>query len=210
VLWTRLGGGNEATALLVTLISTATSWLVTTLWLTATTGTAVALDAGGMMLDLLVYLVAPVAAGQLCRAAPPLLAVATRHRAALGVLSQVLILGILLRASAQAGLELAGGGSELGWGAVLQVAGFSMALHLGVLAAGWETGRWLGFDRGRRIAIAFASSQKTLPVALLVFDQYFQRTYPLAILSILCYHAGQLLWDTAIAARMARGAGSDE
>ena len=57
----------------------------------------------------------------------------------------------------------------------------------------------------RSLAIAFASSQKTLPVALLVFDEYFQEQFPLAVVSIMFYHAGQLLWDTAIAGWMAGG-----
>src|SRR5260370_10794978 len=40
VLWTRLAGGNEATALLVILLSTASSWLLTTAWLALATGTS--------------------------------------------------------------------------------------------------------------------------------------------------------------------------
>src|SRR5947209_10682645 len=38
VLWTRLAGGNEATALLTVLGTTLLSWLCTTAWLTAATG----------------------------------------------------------------------------------------------------------------------------------------------------------------------------
>src|SRR5262249_13628191 len=34
VLWTRLAGGNDATALLIVMLTMATSWLATTAWLT--------------------------------------------------------------------------------------------------------------------------------------------------------------------------------
>src|SRR6516162_765226 len=44
VLWTRMAGGSEATALLVILVTTATSWFATTAWLTGTTGAAVGVD----------------------------------------------------------------------------------------------------------------------------------------------------------------------
>jgi sodium/bile acid cotransporter 7 len=202
VLWTRLAGGNEATALLVTVFSTASSWLITTAWLTATTGTIIALDPVGMMLDLLIYLVLPVAVGQLCRAVPPLLSVASRYRLGLGVVSQVLILAILLRAAAQVGGHLREGTATVSLGLILLGAAYCMGLHLAAVAAGWYTSGWLGFDRPRRVAVTFACSQKTLPVALLIFNDYFADQFPLAIVSILFYHAGQLLLDTAIARRL--------
>src|SRR5262245_50968631 len=52
VLWTRLAGGNEATALLTVLCCTASSWCMTTLWLAATTGAHVEISATKMMVDL--------------------------------------------------------------------------------------------------------------------------------------------------------------
>jgi solute carrier family 10 (sodium/bile acid cotransporter), member 7 len=203
VLWTRLAHGNEATALLITVISTSTSWLITTAWLTSTTGTAVALDPMALMLDLVLSLILPVGAGQLCRAVPALLAVATRRRTALGVVSQLLILAILLRAAAQAGAHLEAGTAALSPAALVSAAAFCMGLHLMTLAGGWWSAVWLGIDRPRRIAVAFGCSQKTLPVALLIFNEYFTDTFPLAIVPILFFHAGQLLWDTAIAKRLA-------
>src|SRR5208282_6908110 len=53
VLWTRMGHGDDATTLLVVLLTTATSWLVTPAWLALTTGTVVDVDTGAMMRDLL-------------------------------------------------------------------------------------------------------------------------------------------------------------
>ncbi len=206
VLWTRLARGNEATALLVTVLSTASSWLITPAWLTLTTGAVVDLDPLEMMVDLLLSLVAPVALGQICRTWSPLYSVASRHKLTLGVVSQILILAILLRAAAQVGLQMHSG-HHLTVAAVLAAAVFSLGLHFSALALGWWSGSWLGFDRPRRIAIAFACSQKTLPVALVVLE-YYQNQYPLAVVSILFYHAGQLLFDTAIAERLGQGDGT--
>jgi sodium/bile acid cotransporter 7 len=86
----------------------------------------------------------------------------------------------------------------------------AVGLHLFVLASGLLTGRWLRFDRGRRIAIGFAASQKTLPVSLMLYDQYFKESFPYAVMPILFYHVGQLLCDTAIAKRMARRGPRDD
>ena len=47
--------------------------------------------------------------------------------------------------------------------------------------------------------MAFACSQKTLPVALLLFESYFKQEYPLAVLPLVFYHVGQLAVDTVIA-----------
>src|SRR5581483_10988711 len=72
VLWTRLAGGNEATALLVILISTLMSCVTTTAWLVTLIGAGVQVPFSAMMRDLLATLVLPVGVGQLSRAWPPL------------------------------------------------------------------------------------------------------------------------------------------
>jgi sodium/bile acid cotransporter 7 len=88
-------------------------------------------------------------------------------------------------------------------GPLLAAALTCIGLHLGTLAAGLVSSRWLGCARPRQIAVAFAASQKTLPVALLLFDQYFQSDFPLAILPLLLYHVSQLILDTFVAEVMA-------
>ena len=49
------------------------------------------------------------------------------------------------------------------------------------------------------MAIAFAGSQKTLPVALFLFHAYFKDQYPLAVVPLAFYHVGQLVVDTFVA-----------
>lgn len=203
VLWTRRAGGDDATALLVVLLTTMTSWLITTMWLTLGTGTAVSVDVPAMMLDLLVTLTIPVSAGQLCRLIGPLRVVATRFTRGIGIVTQMLILAILLKTAVSVSDKYHAGGGDTSVGVLLLAAGACLGVHLFALYAGLWSGRVLRFDRPHRIAIAFAGSQKTLPVALLLFERYFRVDYPLAVVPLAFYHVGQLLVDTFIADTLA-------
>ena len=204
VLWTRMAGGSEATALLVILLTTTTSWLVTPAWLTRTTGAAVGVDAVAMMAELLMVLVVPVSVGQLARMAAPLARLADRGKRPLGVVSRLLILAILLKVAADVADRLAARTELPAPGLLLATAGLCVGLHLLALLVGLWGGQALGFDRPSRIAVAFAGSQKTLPVALLLFETYFKEAYPLAVVPIMFYPVGQLVVDTFIAGHLAR------
>ena len=74
-----------------------------------------------------------------------------------------------------------------------------VGVHLTALGGGLWSSRLLHFDRAGQIAVAFACSQKTLPVSLYLFDIYFKENYPLAMVPIVSYHVGQLVVDTLIA-----------
>lgn len=203
VLWTRLAGGNEATALLVVLAGTSSSWLITPLLLTWMTGTQVALPVARMMADLAITLVVPVGLGQALRLAPAAARVADRYRTPFGYIAQLLVLLIILKATASLGLSLQTG-AALPIEFIVGSAAYSLGLHLVALFAGlWSSGSF-GIDEPRCRAIAFAGSQKTLPIALLLFNGYFAAQFPLAILPLLFYHVGQLVLDTLIAERMKR------
>jgi sodium/bile acid cotransporter 7 len=201
VLWTRLAGGSEATAMLAVLLTTATSWLATTAWLTATTGVAAGPDAAGMMRELAVVLIVPVGLGQLARAVPALARLARRGRLILGVVSRLLIFAIIVKAAADLAARLGERAELPAPGPLLWTAGLCLAVHLAALTGAVWGGRVLRFDRPSRIGVAFASSQKTLPVALLLFERYFKNDYPLAVVPVVLYHVGQLVVDTFIAER---------
>jgi sodium/bile acid cotransporter 7 len=203
ILWTRMAGGDDATALFVVLLTTATSWLITPALLVLLTGTAVAVDAPVMMKELLFTLVLPVALGQLCRVPHPLARFASHHRRVLGICSQLLILLMVLKAAVFVSLRLRAETALPGAGALVLLVGACLGVHLTALGIGlWSSGL-LGFERAVRVAVAFACSQKTLPVALLVFERCFPR-YPLAVVPLVTYHFGQLLVDTFIAERLHR------
>ena len=204
VLWTRMARGNEATALLVTLLTTGTSWLATTGWLILGTGTQVGFDIGNLMLALFLVLVLPVGAGQLFQAIPPLARFAIRYKTGLGVVSQILVFSIIFRAAVEVFDKLEGGSVTVATASIAAVTAACLAIHLIGLTFGFWSSRALRFDRPNQIAVAFACSQKSLPVALFLYQTYSQ-AYPLAVIPLAIYHMGQLIVDTVIAEQMADG-----
>src|SRR5260221_2696408 len=82
-IWTRLGRGDQASAILATLLSSGIGWLATPALLALTAGASIALDYPAMARDLAVTLVIPVALGQAARMARPLARFAMRRRTAL-------------------------------------------------------------------------------------------------------------------------------
>jgi sodium/bile acid cotransporter 7 len=202
VIWTRMAGGDDAVALLATFVSTGIGWLVTPAWLILTTGHVTALGYGGMMRDLALMLVLPVALGQLARAAPPLARFATRRQPVLSVLARLLVLLILFRAMHDLSRHLHTTPAAIEAGPLLLAAVACLATHLIALALGWWSSRQMGHPRPARIAVAFAASQKTLPVSLVLLDLVFPDR-PLAMVPLLVYHAGQLTVDTILAERWA-------
>lgn len=200
VIWTRMAGGNEATALLVTLLTNCTSWLITTAWLVLATGVE---EVGiaqtlPMMGRLLFVLVLPVGLGQIARSHDVLVGFVTRYRTALGVLARLLTVTIMFKAAVEVRTRLTETSTDVNVGWLAATAGLCVVLHLAVLGAGLWSGKALGFDRANRIAVALAGSQKTLPVSLILFDAYFT-SYPLAVVPMVFYHMGQLIVDTFIA-----------
>lgn len=202
VLWTRLARGDEALALLSTFISTGSSWLVTTALLTQTTSVDLAPDPLVLMGDLATTLVLPLAVGQLLRMIPFFARTISVRKNAFGVVSQLLVLIILLRAVHAVAVQLRTEGAPIGVGMLLLTASLCLGIHLAALLFGLWSARRIGFVPAGQIAIAFAASQKTLPVSLLILHLYFP-AYPLAVVPMLFYHAGQLTVDTLIADRWA-------
>lgn len=203
VLWTRMAGGNDATALLTVLLTTATSWLATPIWLTLGASASIALDLRGMMHSLLLVLLVPVGLGQLSRAVDPLARAALRQKTFLAAVSRLSILSIILKAVVDASQPLSERSARLAWGWIGASIALCIGIHLIALVGGLWSSRLLRFDRAAQIAVAFAGSQKTLPVSLYLFDVYFQESYPLAIVPMIVYHVGQLIVDTLIADALA-------
>jgi sodium/bile acid cotransporter 7 len=199
VLWTRMAGGNEATALLAVLLTTATSWLATPAWLAFGAGTSVVIDTPGMMRSLVLVLVVPVALGQLSRAFGPLVRTAAHHKRLLGIVSRLLIFSMILKAVIDVSDRLSERSAPLAMQWISVTAVLCVGVHLAALGGGLWSSRLLNFDRAGQIAVAFACSQKTLPVSLYLFDVYFKEAYPLAVVPLVSYHVGQLIVDTLIA-----------
>jgi sodium/bile acid cotransporter 7 len=151
-----------------------------------------------MMHKLFLVLVVPVGLGQLLRVSKPVARAAARHRPFLSVTARLLTVTIMLKAAVDVRGRLEVGPAAVDGWVLLTVLGLCLATHLGALLAGLWSSRAVRFHRPNQVAIALAGSQKTLPVALILFDAYFT-AYPLAVVPLVFFHVGQLVVDTFIA-----------
>lgn len=211
-VWTRRAGGNDAVSLLVTLVTNAGCVLYTPVWLRWLAGEGAHLNVVEMMHTLLLTALVPTALGQVVRWLAPCAAWADRNKITLGVLAQLGVLSIVFASASDGGHRMTQG-AELattehpapGW-AALAIIGVSCAgLHLSAMGVAWVGARGLRLDRGDAIAVAFAASQKTLPIGVLIATdpRLFGTEYPWAVFSMLIYHTLQLFIDTSIADRLA-------
>ena len=212
-VWTRQAGGNDAVSLLVTLLTNGLCFATAPAVLLVTTGRSVSFDVWALMVRLLLTAALPMAVGQAVRAVPLFGRLAKGRRSLWGNLALALVLGIVFTGAARAGRTLGaagvGGGliGAIGWAWVSCVLVHAAAMAVAYFAAGP-----LGFGREERIACAFAGSQKTLPIGLLIAtgaDMFGDpnllgpgRGVPLAVFPMLMYHASQMFLDTAVASRM--------
>jgi sodium/bile acid cotransporter 7 len=203
-VWTRKAKGDDAVTLVVTVTTNLACFVVTPLWLLATTGAVVELHAGELMQRLALVVLVPTVAGQWARTLPAVAVWATRQKANIGGIGQGIILLVILVGASDVGMRLHHSSHAFGWGWFFVTAATCMGLHLGALGLGLSTARAIGFATAEQSAVAFASSQKTLPIGILLAVDYFGADYPLAIFPMIIYHVGQLVLDTAIAQRLAK------
>lgn len=211
-VWTRRAGGDDAVALLVTISTNLLCFLVTPVWLLLTTDTDVELHAGQMMVRLAVVVLAPTLVGQLVRTIRSVASWSDRWKSSIGTAAQAIILLTIMIGTVRAGGRVGSLEGGFAWGAFLLAGASCLTLHLAGLSGGLVLSGLLGFARPQRAAVAFASSQKTLPIGVLLATspEYFGLIAPLAILPMLVYHVGQLVVDTFIADRLASRSGIEK
>ncbi len=205
-VWTRRAGGNDSVSILVTILTNASCFLVTPLLLLAMTGKVVDhpdLSLAKMAIKLGLLVVLPMLVAQLLRCSRPLAVWATEQKPSLSVLAQCGILAMVFIGAIRTGQRLAqANADEL---VPLNLAAMLVAVctvHTVMLAVSVWLARLFRFTREDQIAVAFASSQKTLMVGLLMAI-----SLQVSILPMITYHVTQLLIDTVIADRFRRQAG---
>ena len=155
-----------------------------------------------VVLDLLRWLVLPLALGQALR--PLLGAWAMRHKARISVVDRLTILLLVYTSFCNSFKQRVWIGH--GMGQLLIVAGVCLALFVLVMLVTSATSRALGFTREDRIAAMFCGSKKTLasgvPMAKLIFGAH--PGLGLILLPIMIYHPLQLIVCGVLAQRWAR------
>lgn len=208
-VWTRKAHGNDAISLLVTALTNGVCFIVTPMWLQLATSRSIALDTQDLVLKLAFTVLAPTLIGQLARLVTPAANFADRHKTSLGVLAQCGILSLVFAAACKAGLRLGAASGTATLLGVILVWGSCIALHVFAMFVGMWGSDAFGFSLRDKAAVAFACSQKTLPVGLLLATDVTMfgnpdllgpgQGIPFAVFPMLMFHASQLFIDTAVA-----------
>ena len=203
-MWTRSAGGNDAISLLVTTITNGLCFLVAPFWLGMASGESLDLAAGQMMLPLIIGSFIPIVIGQLIRLHGPSARFSDRHKTAFTNVAQASIALQILWVCMTAGPQISKGvaqGDREGWMAAGLAWLSCIVLHVVGLILGAAGGKWIGYPREDRIAAAFAASQKTLPIGILIARDpalLGRLGLPFAVFPMLMYHVTQLVIDTVI------------
>jgi sodium/bile acid cotransporter 7 len=203
VAMTAAARGNVAGAVFNATLSSLLGVFLTPLWIALLLKTGGhALPLGPVILDLVRWLVLPLAIGQLCR--PWLGAWAERNRRYISLADRGTILLLVYTSfcdSFKAGIW-SGHGPWLIWG----VLGGALALFALVMVIMARASAALGFPREDRIAAMFCGSKKTLasgvPMAKLIFGAH--PGIGLILLPIMIYHPLQLVICGVLAQRWAK------
>lgn len=196
-VWTRKAGGNDAVSILVTVVTNSLCFVVTPLWLSLFL--AKPADAedelGGEILKLLFFVVMPIFLAQLCRLHVGVATWATKHKGALSIVTQCGILYTVFIGAIKTGETLVAAAAS--HRLILQTAAMVivvLGLHLAMLGLGLMLSWLARLERADGIAVAFASSQKTLAVGIQLATRH-----QASLLPMITYHAGQLVLDTLVA-----------
>ncbi len=107
---------------------------------------------------------------------------------------QAVVLLIIFNAVSSSSDQVAGAGRAL---FVLFV--FMLLLRTAILACNYAIARLMRLDQPSTSAFTIHVSQKTLTISYLIWDGYFARVYPLAMLPGIVYHLCQMVMDTGVA-----------
>lgn len=195
VIWTRLAGGNDAFALVVTIASNMLSFVVAPLILFVTAGSLISLDPFEMVPKLALVVILPVFVGQAVSRIGGVSSLLSRHQVVLSVLSRLLTILIVFTAVAAGVMGIGVEDDRLAISALGVLILAVIAVHGLAVVLCWVQGKALGWGRSDRLAFVFTGAQKTLPAALYVCAEFFP-TFSFATIPCVSYHVFQLLFDS--------------
>ena len=75
----------------------------------------------------------------------------------------------------------------------------ALLVHYLLFAFAWYSSQWGKLPHHVRTAVSFVCAQKTLPVAIIVWQQLFADTYTMAVIPPIVFHLGQIYGDSFLA-----------
>lgn len=196
-VWTRRAGGNDVTAVMVTILTNLICVVATPLWLWLMTSQIIEDFSLSEQIQRLSWLVLlPIGLAQCARCWPRLADFASKRKPLLGVLSQIGVLYIVLLGSVQSALVWRQGQGDSLWQWMIVLA-LIPTIHLGLFFLGLGMSRLMQLAAPDQSAVAISGSQKTFMIGAEV-----GLTLGLSILPLLIYHVFQLFADTVLADRL--------
>ena len=195
IIWTRLAGGNDALALVTTVVSSGISFIAVPAILFITVGKFISLNPAEMIGRLVLVVLLPVVVAQGLRQIKAVSHLASRHKTLLSVIPQILILNVVFTGVVGGVLQMHRRGGHLGFTDFLILAAAAAGVHSLAAAACWMTGKALRWDRADRLSLLFSGSQKTLPASLYICAKFFP-AFPFATIPCVMYHVFQLIIDS--------------
>jgi sodium/bile acid cotransporter 7 len=210
-VFTRQAGGNDAVSLLVTLATNLACVGLTPLWLDWLLSQEVPFDPWRTLEQLSISVLLPTVVGQVLQETPWGRGFVVRHRSRIGMAAQCLVLLLVSVAATKAGSVLS---QQADWptaASAVRMLTACVGLHAAGLMLGWHGSLVLRLPRADAIAVAIAGSQKTLPIGLMLVATpgLLATPAPFVTFPLLAFHAIQLLMDSALAERWARGRPSE-
>ena len=197
-VWTRMGGGNEAVTLAVTVATNLLAFVVLPIGMLMLIGDMGEFSGRSLAIRLLMVVAVPVALGQALRKSKSLRTKFDDKKKWLSMASQIGLLGMVFIAATRNGEMLADPSNRYGvttW--VLLILAASL-VHLVLFFISWTLARNLGVNRPDALAAGIGGSQKTLTVGLDVLIGM----PGVAVLPMLVYHALQLFIDSFVVTRL--------
>ncbi len=190
-VWTRAAGGDDAIAMLTTVVTNLLCFLVAPLGLWLLLDHRNETPLGGQMQGLLLQVVLPLVGGQVLRLFGTS-AWADRHQKRLAAVCQcgillMVLFGAVISAESMPAINWRGGGEILATGLI------ACAVHVVAVAIAYFAVGLLGGDRPQQIGAAISGGQKTLMVGL-----QLALSCGVSVLPMVMYHVGQLVIDTLL------------
>jgi sodium/bile acid cotransporter 7 len=194
-VWTRRAGGDDSVAIMVTILTNASCFLVMPFWIFMQTGNSIEPNVlTGTIYNLFFFVVLPIAAAQLVRLNPTAAAWATAQKSRLSSLALFGVLTMVFIGAISMGLRMGELDRALSVASIALIAVLVLGVHGAVFWGGMGVAKLLGLPREQQIAVGFSGSQKTLMIGLTV-----SISLGMSIIPIVLYHAIQLIVDTIFA-----------
>jgi sodium/bile acid cotransporter 7 len=215
-VWTRKAGGDDATAMIVSVVTNLACFLVAPFGLWLILGQVTEISARDQIVSLAAWVVLPMILGQITRRF--LLARwAAKYQSNLATLAQCGILVMVCFGSVASadrmrepdpeqagspnraeiiGEARVGNRTSMGPAVILAVGVMAISVHLVSFFVAIAASKRLGHEPATQIAVGISGSQKTLMVGLQI-----ALDCGVSVLPMIIYHVGQLMIDTVIVQR---------